>query len=98
MTRVLNKDVRIQQLNISFGAVNQTLFGTGRVIIIWLAALQVLENKFSTGMLVAFVAFADQFFARCIALVDKWVDFKMLKLHVDRLSDIARAIPETEDV
>ncbi|BCX41981.1 MULTISPECIES: peptidase domain-containing ABC transporter [Stenotrophomonas] len=96
MVQVINRDVRIQQLNISFGATNQLLFGVGRVALLWVAAVLVLKESFSVGMMIAFTAFADQFIARTTALTDKWVDFRMLKLHAERLADITLSRPEED--
>lgn len=45
-------------------------------------------------MLVAFVAYADQFASKIGSLVDKVVDFRMLRLHAERIADIALAQPE----
>jgi ATP-binding cassette subfamily B protein RaxB len=89
-----NRDLGIQRLAISFTLGNQLLFGIGRVAMIWVAAKLALSNAFSAGMLVAFLAYADQFSTRAAGLVDKWVDFRMLKLHAERVADIALASPE----
>lgn len=84
-----NRDVAIQRLTIGFQCGNQMLFGAGRVVLIWLAAKLALESQFSAGMLVAFMAYADQFIGRASGLIDKAIDFRMLRLHVERLADIA---------
>jgi ATP-binding cassette subfamily B protein RaxB len=70
------------------------LFGIGRVTLIWLAIRLALDNAFSAGMLIAFIAYADQFIARAGGLIDKLMDFRMLRLHAERLADIAVAAPE----
>lgn len=90
-----NRDIGIQRLTIGFTLGNQLLFGIGRVVLIWLAAKLALDNKFSAGMLIAFMAYADQFVSRGASLIDKAVDFHMLRLHAERLADIALATPET---
>lgn len=92
----VNRSFLIQRLNISFSIVNQLVFGVGRVALIWLAALSTLKGSFTAGMLIAFIAYADQFVTRAAALVDKLVEFGMLSLHVDRLSDIAMTDPEEQ--
>lgn len=93
----INRGIRIQQLNISFGAANGVLFGLGRVLLIWIAALSVMDESFSVGMMIAFVAFSDMFIARATALADKWVDFRMLRLHAERLADIALSDQEADE-
>mgnify|MGYP003945663525 CR=1 FL=1 len=89
-----NRDIGIQRLGIAFTLSNQLMFGIGRVAMIWIAATLALKNAFSAGMLIAFIAYADQFTSRAAGLIDKWVDFRMLKLHAERVADIALTAPE----
>jgi ATP-binding cassette subfamily B protein RaxB len=91
-----NRDISIQRLGIAFMLTNQLMFGIGRVAMIWIAATLALKNEFSAGMLIAFIAYADQFTSRAAGLIDKWVDFRMLKLHAERVADIALTAPESE--
>ncbi|WP_236585471.1 peptidase domain-containing ABC transporter [Dyella sp. EPa41] len=90
-----NRDIGIQRLSIAFTLANQLLFGFGRIALVWIGAALALDNKFSAGMLIAFIAYADQFTGRAIGLVDKWVDFRMLRLHAERIADIALTLPES---
>jgi ATP-binding cassette subfamily B protein RaxB len=83
-----NKNVAIQRLSIGFSTLQGVISGAGRVVLVWLAAKQVLDGQFSAGMLVAFVSFADQFMARGAGLVGTIIDFRMLRLHGERLADI----------
>lgn len=89
-----NRNVAIQRLSIAFTLSNQLLFGIGRVAMIWIAATLALKNEFTAGALIAFIAYADQFTNRASGLIDKWVDFRMLKLHTERVADIALTAPE----
>jgi len=89
-----NRGIGIQRLGIAFTLSNQLMFGIGRVAMIWIAAVLTLNGKFSAGMLIAFIAYADQFTSRAAGLIDKWVDFSMLKLHAERVADIALNAPE----
>lgn len=89
-----NRGIGIQRLSITFTLSNQLLFGTGRVAMIWIAATLALEKEFTAGALIAFIAYADQFINRAAGLIDKWVDFSMLKLHAERVADIALTEPE----
>ncbi len=89
-----NRSIGIQRLSIAFGLSNQLLFGIGRVAMIWITATMALKSEFTAGALIAFIAYADQFTSRAAGLIDKWVDFRMLKLHAERVADIALAVPE----
>jgi len=87
-------NVAVQRVGFAFSAASQWLFGVQRVVIVWIAADQVLKGSFSAGMLVAFVAYADQLTTSLGGLVDKLVDFRMLRLHASRIADIALTPPE----
>lgn len=93
-----NAQLRISKLSISYQSANTLLFGVERIIIIWLAALAVLDMRFSVGMLFAFVSYKDQFSQRIASLIDKLFEFRMLRLHGERVADILLAEPEANSV
>lgn len=95
-----NADLRFARLTISYQGAQSLLFGAERVIVIWLAALAVLDGRFSVGMLFAFLAYKEQFAQRMAALIDKLCDLGLLRLHADRVADIvlSEPEPETQDV
>jgi ATP-binding cassette, subfamily B, bacterial CvaB/MchF/RaxB len=90
-----NRDIVIQRLGITFNLINQLMFGLGRVVLIWIAAALTLKKEFTAGAMVALVTYADLFIGRAVGLIDKWVDLRMLKLHAERVADIALTQPET---
>ncbi|HEX7403001.1 MAG TPA: ABC transporter transmembrane domain-containing protein, partial [Usitatibacter sp.] len=65
-----NAGVRVQNVGILQRASNALIFGLENVIVIWLAAMLVLEGKFTVGMLYAFIGFKLLFLTRVINLVD----------------------------
>ncbi len=91
-----NREIALQRLGIGFAAGNGLIFGLTRVALIWWAADLVLKGQFSAGMLVAFIAYADQFHRRAAALIDRWNEFRMLGLHAERVADIALSAPEAD--
>ncbi len=93
-----NVDIRIAKLSITYRTVNSLLFGAERVVVIWLAALSVLDNIFSIGMLLAFISYKDQFSQRTASLIDKALEFKMLRIQGERLADIVLTPPEDDEV
>lgn len=88
-TRTINESIRLGNLNISYSAINRFLFGLENIIVVYLAAKLVIEGNFSVGMLFAFMAYKRQFMSKVSNLVNKLIEFKMLGLHFERLSDIA---------
>lgn len=92
-----NREFSIVRLGVGFGAANRLLFGAERIVVIWLGALAVLDAQFSVGMLVAFLAYKDQFTSRTSALIEKLFELRMLRLHGERLADIALTAPEPDE-
>ncbi len=90
-----NAELRIAKRTLSYQTANTLLFSVERVLIIWLAALAVLDTRFSVGMLFAFISYKDQFSQRLAALIDKLFELRMLRLHGERVADIV--LSEVED-
>jgi ATP-binding cassette subfamily B protein RaxB len=86
--------LRLEKFSIGYAAAAQALFGLDRVVMIWLGARAVLGGEMSVGMLIAFLAYKDQFTGRMNSFVDTVLDLRMLSLHGERLADIALAEPE----
>ncbi|KAB7778944.1 MULTISPECIES: peptidase domain-containing ABC transporter [Xanthomonas] len=91
---VTNRDVGIQRLNVAFVFISHLLFGLGRVVLIWIAAVAVMRGNFTVGALIAFIAYADQFTNRAAGFIDKFAEFRVLKLHAERVADITMTEPE----
>jgi ATP-binding cassette subfamily B protein RaxB len=90
----INANMRVQSVGIFQRGAQGLVFGLENVIVIWLAALLVMDGVFSVGMLYAFLGFKLVFLTRINNLVDKWNEFRMLDLHAERIADIALAEPE----
>jgi len=85
----INQNIRMEHFEISYTALNRLLFGLENVIVIYLAATLVIQGGFSSGMLFAFLAYKSQFMDKTSRLIEKFIEFKMLGLHFERLADIA---------
>lgn len=94
MVDTVNHEVGLARLGLGFNTASQLVFGVERIAVIWIGALLALQNVFSVGMLIAYLAYKDQFAGRMSALIDKWVEFRMLRLHGERLADIVLTPPE----
>jgi ATP-binding cassette subfamily B protein RaxB len=94
LTDEFNAQLRIAKLAISYQTANTLLFSGERVIVIWLAALAVLGNEFSVGMVFAFISYKDQFSQRMASLIDKLFELRMMRLHGERVADIVLAEAE----
>ena len=65
------------------------LTGLQIVIVVWAAATMMMDDgNFTLGMLVAFLAYRQYFTDSVTQLLQKGIEFRLLSLHLDRLSDI----------
>jgi ATP-binding cassette, subfamily B, bacterial CvaB/MchF/RaxB len=94
MSDTVDQEVKLARMGLGFNCASQLVFGIERIAVIWIGALLALQNVFSVGMLIAYLAYKDQFAGRMGALIDKWVEFRMLRLHGERLADIVLSEPE----
>ncbi|MEW6437107.1 MAG: peptidase domain-containing ABC transporter [Pseudomonadota bacterium] len=92
----LNARLQLQRLDLVFSRANDFLFGADRVILLMLGATMVLDSKMTLGMLVAFLAYKDQFTGRVGNLLTSGLQLRALNVQTDRLSDIALAEPEPQ--
>jgi ATP-binding cassette subfamily B protein RaxB len=97
LVQTVNRQLTTQKLNLLFRHANMALTGVLAITVVWLGARRVLDNTFSVGMLLAFIAYKDQFLSRVSDLINKVLDLHMLRLHSERLADIALAVPEPRD-
>ncbi|CAH7226907.1 putative COLICIN V SECRETION ABC TRANSPORTER [Vibrio chagasii] len=85
---VINTDIQLGKLDIAETTLNDLIFGLEMVIVVYLGALIVIEGELTVGMLLAFIAYKNQFTTSILAFIDKILSFKLLTLHLERLSDI----------
>lgn len=90
----MNAGIKVGKLNITYNFLNGLIFGVENIIVIYLAATQVIDSLLTVGMLYAFMSYKSQFTGKASALVDKLIQFKMLSLHLERLGDIVLADQE----
>lgn len=86
---VANADAAIQRFNAGFTALARLIFGCQRIGLIWIGAFLTLSGQFSIGMLVVFVAYSEVFAQRASLLIDHLVELRMLRLHAERIADVA---------
>ena len=87
-------ELRVSKIDLVFTTVSTLLFGLDRVVIIFLGTRAVIGGTLSVGMLVAFLAYKDQFSQRIGRLLDTIVRLGTLTVHGERIADIALAEPE----
>ena len=89
-----NAGLRVARVHVAHESAQTLLFGLERVLVVWLAARMVLAGGFTVGMLFAYMAYKELFSQRVGALVDTASELAMLRLHGERVADIALAQAE----
>jgi ATP-binding cassette, subfamily B, bacterial CvaB/MchF/RaxB len=98
LVETVNRQLITDKLRLLFRTANSMLVGVLLIVVVWIGAQHVLDGGFSVGLLLAFIAYKTQFLQRISELVNKTVDLKMLRLHAERLADIALTVPEPRGV
>lgn len=85
----VNTDLSIGRARIGYVAINDAVTGAEFLITVYLAATLALGNVLSIGMVFAFMSYRQQFVEKTLHLVAKALDLSVMRLHLERLSDIA---------
>src|SRR5215210_7722553 len=88
-TDVVSANVRLGRTKIAITTINDVIFGLEGIITVYLAARLALSNTLTVGMIFAFVSYKLNFTDKAAQLIEKALDFRILGLHLERLSDIA---------
>jgi ATP-binding cassette, subfamily B, bacterial CvaB/MchF/RaxB len=91
LTDAVNANIGLAKIGMWQQSANMLIFGLEAVLTIWLAVGFVIDGGFSVGMVFAYIAYKTQFLTRAGSLIDQGIAFKMLGLHLERLSDVAMA-------
>lgn len=90
----VHAEVRARRLQLIQQLANTAIFAIENIAVLWLGALTVLAKDLSIGMLVAFLSYKLQFASRAAALIDRAIEFRLVRVHLDRIADIALAMPD----
>ena len=86
--QVVNAALGSGQLELGAQFARSLLLGLQLVGVVYLGALAVMDSQLSAGMLFAILLYRNQFSDRAEALLKHAVQFRLLRLHMDRLADI----------
>lgn len=94
LAELTNANVSYARIGIIQEVVVKAITGLEHVLSIWLAVRLVIGVDLTIGMIIAFMAYKVQFIGKLNLLVDQYVNFRMLGLHLERLSDIALSVED----
>lgn len=93
-SQVVNCALAAARLEIGLKFFNMLLFGLSLVLVVYFGAHAIMDGELTIGMLLAFLAYRQNFTERAGQLVAQAIEFRMLSLHLERLADISQARPE----
>ncbi|HET7086231.1 MAG TPA: peptidase domain-containing ABC transporter [Rhizomicrobium sp.] len=85
----LNAAFKFNNVVVGFQALATMLTGITDVLVIYMAAMQVIAGTMTIGVVTAFLAYKLQFFGRLTALSDQMAQYNMLQAQFSRISEIA---------
>lgn len=83
-----------QRIIAIFKALRETIVMLEQVAFVAIAAYLALRGDLTIGVLYAILAYKAQFMSAGAHLVEKAIEFRLLRLHLDRISDIAMSEQE----
>lgn len=83
-----------QRIIAVFKALRETIVMLEQVAFVAIAAYLALRGDLTIGVLYAILAYKAQFMSAGAHLVEKAIEFRLLRLHLDRISDIAMSDQE----
>jgi ATP-binding cassette subfamily B protein RaxB len=95
VVRGQNRMAKSERIQAFFRLSNALVFGGERLLVIWYATSLVLQHAISIGMLFSYIAYRELLAARVMNVLDKYLEMKTIEIHMDRLSDIVMALPES---
>lgn len=95
---VVNAGAKAQKYGIMTETINNLLSGTENVVIVWLAFTLVFAGDFTTGQMMAFIFLKNQFSESFRSSLGKIADMRLIKLQLERLSDITCSEKEFDNL
>jgi len=92
----INAQIKLGRLNAGFDALGQFVLALEKMLFVYIAIRLALDAKLTIGMIFAFQAYKDQFLGAGMRLVEQGINFKVIQVHLTRISDIALSKPEDD--
>lgn len=94
----INAQVHLARFTMNLELAVGVLLALENVLVVYIAASQVLGGYISLGFLVAFLSLKGNFSAAIQSFIDKMVQIRMLRLQLERVSDITCSDKEFSNI
>ena len=85
---VISASYRSRMIDIKLELAEDVLFSLSFMLTVYFGALAVMDQRLTVGLLLAFLAYRSSFTSSATALVSQFQKWRLLGLHLERLSDI----------
>ena len=93
---LVNADMKLGLFQSFLGSCKLFILGIDMALSIYFGSHLVASNTISLGLLFAFFAYKAYFIQRASVLAEHLIDFRLIGIHLDRLSDIVFNLPEQD--
>jgi len=90
----MNSSYRLGHLQLSLSTLHSLLFGIDHVTTIYLGSAAIFSGQLTIGQLMSFVFLKQNFTGSVAAMLPKLAEIRLLRLELDRVSDIIFEEPE----
>jgi ATP-binding cassette subfamily B protein RaxB len=85
---VISAGYKARILDLKIDLAENILFGLSFLLTVYFGALAVMDQRLTVGLLLAFLAYRSSFSSSASSLVGQFQKWRLLGVHLDRLSDI----------
>lgn len=85
---VVSAGYHSRMIGIRIGLIEEILLNLSFLVTVYYGAVSVVDQTMTVGMLLAFLAYRSSFSASAGALIDQLQNWRLLGVHLERLSDI----------
>lgn len=90
----VNAEITLGRMTAGFDASEQFIIGIERILFVLIAVSMAMDGRFTIGMVFAFQAYKQQFMDASARLTGQLINYRLLDVHLGRISDIALSQPE----
>lgn len=85
---VISANYRSDMIRLKLGFAEDAIFSVSFLLTVYFGALAVIDQKLTIGLLLAFLSYRSSFASSASSLVSQWQKWRLIGLHLERLSDI----------
>lgn len=93
-SEVMDANIKIGKLSAVFDTSLTAVIGLETLLFVYISTKMVIDGVITLGMVFAYQAYKQNFIGATTRLIEQIMSYKLLDVHLDRLSDLVYAEPE----